>query len=61
MRHMEKSVRKKINHTGWCLLSREMAVKDVNSRVEFCFLVGIILNFDWSFLSWPIQIENNPD
>ena len=28
-------------HTGWCLLSREKAVKDVNSRVGFCFLVGV--------------------
>ena len=35
--------------TGGCLISREKAVKDVNSRVEFCFLVGAILNFDWSF------------
>ena len=34
---------------GECLLCRERAVKDVNSRVEFCFLVGVIQNFDWSF------------
>ena len=47
--------------TGGCLLSREKAVKDVNSRVGFCFLVGIFLNFDWSIFSWPIQIENKPD
>ena len=26
--------------TGWCLLSQEKAVEDVNSRVGFCFLVG---------------------
>ena len=38
-------------NTGGCLLSREKAVKDVNSRVGFCFLVGVILNFDWSFFS----------
>ena len=42
-------------HTGGCLLSREKAVKDVNSRVGFCFLVGVMLNFDWSifFLANP--------
>ena len=27
--------------TGGCLLSREKAVNDVNSHVEFCFLVGV--------------------
>ena len=48
-------------YTGGCLLSREKAVKDVNSRVEFCFFVMVILNFDWSIFSWPIRIENNPD
>ena len=37
--------------TGGCLLSREKAVNDVNSRVGFCFLVGVILNFDWSIFS----------
>ena len=50
-----------IQTTGGCLLSREKAVNDVNSRVGFCFLVGVMLNFDWSIFSWPIQIENNPD
>ena len=33
------------------LLSRGKAVKDVNARVGFCFLVGVILNFDWSIFS----------
>ena len=55
----------KISNNQWnterCLLSREKAVKDVNSRVEFCLLVGVILNLDWSIFSWPVQIENNPD
>ena len=46
---------------GGCLFSREKAVKDVNSHVGFCFLVGVILNFHWSILTWPILIENNPD
>ena len=32
-------------------LSREKAVKDVNSRDGFYFLVGVILNFDWSIFS----------
>ena len=46
-----------ISSTGGYLLSREKAVKDVNSRVEFCFLVGVIPNFDWPIFSWPIQID----
>ena len=50
-----------ISNTGGCLLSREKAVKDVNSRVGFCFLVGVQFNFDWSIFSRPIQIEINPD
>ena len=50
-----------LNNTEWCLLSREKAVKDVNSRVEFCFLVGVQFNFDWSIFSRPIQIVINPD
>ena len=33
--------------TGGCLFSREKAVKDVNSRVGFCFLVGVFLDLDW--------------
>ena len=47
--------------TGGCPLSREKAVEDVNTRVGFCFLVGVMLNFDWSIFSWPIQIENKSD
>ena len=38
-------------NTGGCLLSREKSVQDVNPRVGFCFLVGVILNFDWSIFS----------
>ena len=34
-------------NTGGCLFSREKAVKDVKSRVRFCFLVGVILDLDW--------------
>ena len=34
-------------YTGGCLFSREKAVKDVKSRVWFCFLVGVILDLDW--------------
>ena len=34
-------------YTGGCLFSREKAVKDVKSRVRFCFLVGVILDLDW--------------
>ena len=37
-----------ISSTGGCLFSREKAVKDVNSRVRFCFLVGVYLDLDWS-------------
>ena len=52
---------RRTEYTGWCLLSREKAVKDVNSRVGFCFLVGVQFNFDWSIFSRPIQIVINPD
>ena len=34
-------------NTGGCLFSREKAVKDVESSVRFCFLVGVILDLDW--------------
>ena len=34
--------------TGWCLLSREKAVKDVRSCVRFRYLVGVYLDLDWS-------------
>ena len=34
-------------YTGGCLFSREKAVKDVKSRVRFCFLVGVNLDLDW--------------
>ena len=33
---------------GGCLLSREKAVKDVKSCVQFCFLVEVYLDLDWS-------------
>ena len=36
------------SNTGGCLLSREKTVKDVKSCVRFCFLVGVILDLDWS-------------
>ena len=50
-----------LHNTGFCLLSQEKAVKDVKSCVRFCFLVGVILDFDLSIFSCPIQIEDNPD
>ena len=43
-----------MNGTWGCLFNREKAVKDVNSRVRFCFLVGVLFNFDWSIFSRPI-------
>ena len=34
--------------TEGCFFSREKAVKDVESCVRFCFLVGVYLDLDWS-------------
>ena len=47
--------------TGGCRLSQEKAVKDVKSCVQFCFLVGLILDLDWPRKNWPIKIKHNPD
>ena len=44
------------SHTGGCLFSREKALKDVKSRVRFCFLVGVILDLDWPRKNWPMKI-----
>ena len=36
-----EAIKPEFEITGGCLISREKAVKDVNSRAEFCFLVGL--------------------